>query len=156
MARKRASKQGAGQQASYAPEKLKEFEDKLQQLRSRILKSFDEQRAEIDGFKGDTESDTYDDASNIVELNILMTLSDSQKRELNQIAMAMMKIKEGSYGVCDGCGQLIADKRLMAMPFTNLCVECKGKEERGTVIVQRENRIAPIDEDFLVADDEND
>ncbi len=155
MAKRDRSARGGGRQAIYPPQKLKEFEAMLQQLRQRILKTFEEQRAEIDGFKGDTESDTYDDASNIVELNILMTLSDSQKRELNQIALATMKIKEGTYGVCEGCAQLIAEKRLLALPFTNLCVECKGREERGTVIVQRENRIAPIDEDFLVTDEDS-
>lgn len=153
MARKHEKRE---EKASYSPAKLKEFEKMLEQSRQRILKGFNEQRAEIDGFKGDTESDTYDDASNIVELNILMTLSDSQKRELDQTALARMKIKEGTYGVCEGCGQLIAERRLKALPFTNLCIECKGREERGTVIVQRENRIAPIDEDFLVnEDDEN-
>jgi len=140
---------------SYSREKLKKFEEILQQSRQRIMQGFDEQKAEIDGFKGETESDANDDASNIVELNILMTLSDSQKRELDQITMAMMKIKDGTYGICEGCGQLISEKRLLALPFANLCVECKGKEERGTVVLQRENRIAPVDEDFLVSDDEN-
>jgi len=154
MPKKDEKKRSTGKRASYSAAKLKEFERKLKQLRDRILEGFDEQRAEINGFKGEAESDTYDDASNIVELNILMTLNDSQKRELDQIAMAMAKIKEGTYGVCEGCGQLIADKRLLALPFTNLCVECKGREERGTVIMHRENRIAPLDEDFLVDEDE--
>ena len=154
MPKKDEKKRSTGKRARYSAAKLKEFERKLKQLRGRILQGFDEQRAEINGFKGEAESDAYDDASNIVELNILMTLNDSQKRELDQIAMAMAKIKEGTYGVCEGCGQLIADKRLLALPFTNLCVECKGIEERGTVIMHRENRIASLDEDFLVDEDE--
>jgi len=151
------TKKGDHGTVGYSPEKLKEFEDSLQAMRLRILKGFDDLREETDSFKNEAQPDAYDDASNQVELNIQMMLSDGQKRELDQIAMALLKIREGTYGVCEGCGQLIAEKRLRALPFAQLCVECKGKEERGTVIVQRDTRSVPLDEDFLVAEgDEED
>ena len=139
--------------SGYSPEKLKEFEAALLQARKHILEGYDDQKAEMDGFKGDTESDSYDDASNIVELNILMTFNDSQKKGLAQVGLALFKVKEGSYGMCEGCGQIIGERRLLALPFASLCVECKGKEERGTVVIQRDTRIAPPDEDYLAATD---
>jgi len=137
----------------YPPEKLKEFEAWLHQARQRILKGYDDQKAEIDGFKGDTESDAYDDASNIVEMNILMALNDTQKKELSQIGLALLKVKDGTYGICEGCGELIGEQRLKFLPFANLCVKCKDKEERGTVVIQRDAHIVPPDEDFLVLTD---
>lgn len=137
----------------YSQEKLKEFEVALHQARQKILNAGDDQKAEIEGFQGDTESDAYDDASNIVELNILMTLNDNQKRELSQVGLALLKVKDGTYGVCEGCGELIGERRLHFLPFANLCVECKDKEERGTVVIQRDTRIVPPDEDFLVSTD---
>lgn len=137
----------------YSQDKLKEFEAALHQARQKILNAGDDQKAEIEGFQGDTESDAYDDASNIVELNILMTLNDTQKRELSQVGLALLKVKDGTYGVCEGCGELIGERRLHFLPFANLCVECKDKEERGTVVIQRDTRIVPPDEDFLVSTD---
>ena len=133
----------------YPTDKLKPFEEMLLHRRQQILRGIDDQRAEMENFKGEAESDVSDDASNQVELNIQMTLSDTQKRELDEISTALMKIEDRTYGTCEGCEQLIAEARLRALPFATLCVQCKGQQERGSVIVRRETRTVPIDHDLL-------
>jgi DnaK suppressor protein len=40
------------------------------------------------------------------------------------VARALAKLAEGSYGVCDGCGEAIAPGRLAAAPESVLCIEC--------------------------------
>ena len=142
--------------AGYPPEKLSTFEEMLLRRREQILRGFDDQRTELESFKGEAESDVSDDASNQVELNIQMTLSDTQKRGLDQIDTALMKIKDRTYGICEGCDLLIAEARLQALPFATLCVECKGQQERGTVIVRRETRTVPIDHELLADTDSDD
>jgi len=46
-----------------------------------------------------------------------------------EVMLALERIKDGSYGVCDSCGQQIEPERLDAMPATSLCIECKRREE---------------------------
>jgi len=48
---------------------------------------------------------------------------------LREIAGALEKLKEGTYGICERCGKPIGVKRLEAMPHARLCVKCKIKEE---------------------------
>ncbi len=141
--------------AGYPPEQLAAFEEMLRARQQEIAKGMDDQRAE-ENFKGEAESDASDDASNQVELNVQMTLSDTQKRELDQIDLALRKIGDKTFGQCEACGLLIAEARLKALPYAPLCVECKGQQERGTVIVRRETRSVPLDSDFLSGGDDDD
>ena len=48
---------------------------------------------------------------------------------LRDIHDALVRIKEGSYGLCEECTKPIAKARLKAMPHARLCVDCKMKEE---------------------------
>jgi DnaK suppressor protein len=41
-----------------------------------------------------------------------------------RVARALAKLDEGTYGVCDGCGEPIAPARLAAAPESVLCIEC--------------------------------
>jgi DnaK suppressor protein len=145
MAGKKTDKTSVG----YPAKQLEAFGGMLRDRQDQIAKGFDNQRAEMENLKGEAESDASDDASNQVELNIQMTLSDTQKRELDQIDVALRKIGDGLFGQCEGCGQLIAEARLKALPFATLCVECKGRQEKGSVMVRPEARSAPVDSDFL-------
>jgi RNA polymerase-binding protein DksA len=48
---------------------------------------------------------------------------------MREIAMALEKLKGGTYGKCERCSKPIGFKRLEAMPSARLCVKCKLKEE---------------------------
>ena len=145
-----------GTPVGYPPEKLEFFSAKLQEQRREILQGIMHQKAEIDGFQGEAEADAYDDASNLVEMNILMALSDTQQAELTQITAALAKIQDGSYGICEGCSELIGEPRLKALPFASLCVNCKSKQEQGTVIINRESRLSSADDVIYSTDDDHD
>src|SRR5437899_10592343 len=41
-----------------------------------------------------------------------------------EVNRALAKLAEGTYGVCDGCGERISAERLEAIPWTALCVSC--------------------------------
>jgi len=56
---------------------------------------------------------------------VVESLHDSLARVRNALA----KIKRGTYGRCDSCGQPITLKRLRALPHATLCVECQGRRE---------------------------
>jgi DnaK suppressor protein len=49
---------------------------------------------------------------------------------IGEIETALMKLREGTYGRCEGCGEPIAARRLQARPFAVLCLTCKEHQER--------------------------
>jgi DnaK suppressor protein len=59
-----------------------------------------------------------------------MTLANNGREMLAQTERAMSRIEDGSYGVCESCGEPIGKMRLMAFPRATLCLTCKQREER--------------------------
>jgi DnaK suppressor protein len=57
-------------------------------------------------------------------------LRGREKSLLAKIDLALKKIEEGSFGVCEVCDEPIGKKRLEARPETNLCIKCKEDQER--------------------------
>ena len=56
---------------------------------------------------------------------------ESHKRDtLAQVERTLQKLDDGTYGLCDNCGQPINPARLEALPHANLCVNCKALHER--------------------------
>jgi len=54
---------------------------------------------------------------------------DSQNRLISKIDEALRRIADGTYGICEVCGQLIRKPRLMNMPFAHTCMECQSAME---------------------------
>jgi DnaK suppressor protein len=66
-------------------------------------------------------------------------VADSAARDAERLWKTIMSIDEalaaidsGDYGVCEECGDLINEKRLLLMPFTLMCVKCQSELERRT------------------------
>jgi RNA polymerase-binding transcription factor DksA len=59
--------------------------------------------------------------------DILVHLLD-QNRE--QVERALERLREGAYGVCEGCGRHIPQERLKFQPAATRCVECQGQWDR--------------------------
>ena len=51
-------------------------------------------------------------------------LDDSIRAELTQIEQSLMRLDEGTYGLCANCGNPIGEKRLAALPYATQCVTC--------------------------------
>lgn len=121
---------------SLTPAKLKYFED-------LISKEIDESRTYIDnanhdqsiGSKessGDLSSYSFHQAdqgsdTNQMEQNVMLMEQERDKvRLLNE---ALRRISDGSYGICEICGERIPDQRLEVVPYARYCIDCKAKEE---------------------------
>ena len=55
-----------------------------------------------------------------------VAVHDRLRATLADVIRAQEKLAEGTYGVCDRCGEDIADARLEALPWATLCVTCAG------------------------------
>jgi DnaK suppressor protein len=54
---------------------------------------------------------------------------ERESRLINKIKTALLKIEDGEFGICEGCGEEIPLARLIARPVTAYCIECKTKME---------------------------
>ncbi|HWD71247.1 MAG TPA: TraR/DksA C4-type zinc finger protein [Actinomycetota bacterium] len=78
--------------------------------------SYDEDFADAGSFTFEREKE-FSIANNVTDLR---TKTDR----------ALHRIEEGSYGICESCGQPIEAARLKALPHVTLCLKCKKAEER--------------------------
>ena len=56
-------------------------------------------------------------------------LAELDARDLTQIDRALARLKQGTYGVCEGCQCKIPITRLNALPYTTLCIKCQREME---------------------------
>jgi DnaK suppressor protein len=74
--------------------------------------------------------DQADSGSSALEREHELTLVNNTRDLLQQTQHALDRIRSGTYGVCESCGEPVGKARLQAFPRANLCVECKQREER--------------------------
>ena len=60
-------------------------------------------------------------------------IANSEGRYLYDIEEALGRIEDGSYGKCIECNKAIGIPRLKRLPYTRMCIECKEKDEAGTL-----------------------
>ena len=77
--------------------------------------------------------DPTDRASLEANRNFTLRLRDRDRKLVAKIQEAMKRIENGTFGVCDGCGGKIEEKRLIARPVTTLCIDCKTVAEEEEV-----------------------
>lgn len=110
-------------------EKLQFFKELLIKRREEILKDVYGTLKEMEE-GGENLPDAIDQATRETNLVIGLRLRDREQKLLKKIEKALQKIEEGTYGVCEACGALIDEKRLMARPEATLCIDCKRAQER--------------------------
>ncbi len=71
-----------------------------------------------------------DHSSEMVDREVDASLESNAEEIVREIDRALAKIDDGTYGVCENCGQQIPEERLAAVPYATTCVTCKELEER--------------------------
>jgi RNA polymerase-binding transcription factor len=75
-------------------------------------------------------ADPVDRAAYDEERNRLLRFRDRESALINKIGLALERIEDGTYGVCEECGDEISIKRLSVRPVTTKCITCKTREEK--------------------------
>jgi DnaK suppressor protein len=75
-------------------------------------------------------NDQADVGSATFERDHELSLANNARDMLVQTQHALRRIDDGTYGVCERCGQPIGKMRLQAFPRATLCMTCKQREER--------------------------
>jgi len=79
---------------------------------------------------GDAGDDTADAGAKTFQREHELALTQNARELLAASRRALARIDEGTFGVCESCGQPIGKARLQAFPRATLCVTCKQREER--------------------------
>lgn len=81
----------------------------------------------------DGTQDIGDEASNIYNKQILLSLNENERIRLQEVDEALDRIASGAYGICEECGGPISLKRIEVRPVAKYCVPCLTKLEKGAM-----------------------
>ena len=73
--------------------------------------------------------DVTDQAAAEADKNFTIRLREREQKLLKKIDEALSRIENGTFGICEHCGEEISYKRLHARPVATYCIECKTKQE---------------------------
>jgi DnaK suppressor protein len=73
--------------------------------------------------------DPADRATLEADRNFMLRIRDRENKLIKKIKKALDRIEDGTFGICEKCGENISTNRLRARPVTTLCIDCKTKEE---------------------------
>jgi DnaK suppressor protein len=119
-------------------EKTKYSEVELNEFEALIVEKLDKAKIELRVLKGtlnksdeegtDTTSGNtkvLEDGADTAEKEHLSQLAGRQQKFINNLENAIVRIKNGTYGICAVTGKLISKERLMAVPHTTQSIEAK-------------------------------
>jgi len=121
--------------------------EKLERFRQRLLAELsqhtdhvrDDQAAALE-LSDDGVKDTVDMSLMDVNKELALRLGERESQMIADIDQALMRIEEGSYGICARCGKLIDERRLDALPTARYDAACQaliesanGDDEHSTL-----------------------
>jgi RNA polymerase-binding transcription factor DksA len=123
-----------GEKLRYSADELKEFEaiiqGKLAETNAELKYLRETLRKKNDPGTDDTSgnSKVMEDGANTQEKESLNQLAVRQQKFATSLENAMMRIKNGTYGICIESGKLISKERLRLVPHTQHSIEAKLKQ----------------------------
>jgi DnaK suppressor protein len=110
--------------------------DALLRLHKSLMARRDELRRRLGGDLKDLYDGTAGVGADMADLafdsgseEVNSQLAELESRELAQIQRALDRLRQGTYGVCEGCIRRIPVARLNALPFTTTCIQCQREME---------------------------
>ncbi len=123
----------AREKTKYTAKELAQFEKLILEKRENAQKELDFIRESLlrsnlsgtDSTQGALK--TLEDGADTMEKESLSQLAGRQQKFISNLENALIRIKNGTYGICKDSGKLIDKKRLMAVPHATQSIEAKLK-----------------------------
>ena len=122
------------------PEKLTQFEKVLRAEREKHIENVRVDQAAALELSDDGVKDTVDMSLMDVNKELALRLGERESKMIADIDQALLRIREGSYGICARCGKLIDERRLEALPTARFDATCQaaiesanGEDEHATL-----------------------
>lgn len=117
--------------------------ESLAKLHAVLLRRRDALRRALDGdlsllreLHQQPTGDPLDAAADTVQDELNSQLVEVEARELNAIEEAIVRMSQGGFGDCEGCGKPIPITRLRAVPYATDCIDCRRRAESGLGITE--------------------
>ncbi|MEK7664716.1 MAG: TraR/DksA family transcriptional regulator [Patescibacteria group bacterium] len=112
---------------------LEEFRQKLEEQKKSLEKELESFAKEDKDLKNNWSANypnrengsMEEEADEAQEYDNLLSLEHSMELKLQDVNLALEKIKKGNYGICERCGKKLDIKRLEACPEAKICIKCK-------------------------------
>ncbi|HXE12188.1 MAG TPA: TraR/DksA family transcriptional regulator [Bryobacteraceae bacterium] len=76
-------------------------------------------------------ADALDEVQHAAERELAIRNLDRESQMLRNVRAALRRIDDGSFGTCAHCEEDISPKRLNAVPWTSLCIQCQEQADRN-------------------------
>ncbi len=109
------------------------LEGRKAEIESDVSYMADEMRSigvEQDDENGALGNHIAEDGASVAEAERIVTVTEDLQDILAQVDAALERMNEGTYGVCQRCGQKIGEERLEAFPYVAYCISCQEIMER--------------------------
>lgn len=121
------------------------FDEKFLKAQRDLL--LEHKQKTLNNIKNQSNDDLHVDSDEIIEdgdqaqtylnQNISFGLRERELIKLREIEAALLRIEEGTYGICEELDEPIGKKRLQKMPWTRLSIQAAEQEERDRAQFQR-------------------
>lgn len=108
----------------------RQLEADVTSLREEIEETESDLTERAADYQEDAGDDPVDTGAKAYQREHDLALAYNTRDLLAQSERAIERMDEGTYGICESCGEAIGKARLQAFPRATLCVTCKQREER--------------------------
>ncbi|HHH39238.1 MAG TPA: TraR/DksA family transcriptional regulator [Sedimenticola sp.] len=109
-----------------------DIKDRLLTRREMLNRRLHRITEEVRHSDGPLPSDFSEQAVERENEEVMDALGKAGMEELKQINRTLNRIEAGDYGVCAACGEPIPEARLKVLPYSEYCVACAEKLDRGS------------------------
>ena len=109
---------------------IKTLNEVLVKRRDALRKALAGDLSLLKELREQTKGDVVDFALDSAQDEISSQLAEVESRELGNISKALEKMREGTYGDCEGCDSPIPLGRLQALPYATCCIKCQRELEK--------------------------
>jgi DnaK suppressor protein len=121
----------AARAAKLPKKEMEKYRRLLEQKKTSLSSDLAKTRNAEEETTEESTQDIADKAVSSYTREFLYSLSDADRNTLLQIDQSLERIEVGAYGQCRNCGAPISEKRLNAVPWAQLCVDCQELSEKG-------------------------
>lgn len=105
---------------------MAEYAALAEQLRTRLADLVNRAKVIEDDLRHPLDQDWEEQAIDLADDEALAGVDEILRTEIQQIRLALLRIKNGTYGTCTKCGNAIGLERLEARPIATRCIVCAG------------------------------
>ena len=110
---------------------FEKYRGRLLVRQEELIRDISRNREVTDETVDEQAQDMVDRATSAYTREFAFSLSEADRKALLLIEQALLRIDQGTYGVCVHCQGIVQDKRLEAVPWARHCLECQEMQDKG-------------------------